>query len=125
MSEKIEKPKAEARKPETDWMAPGSPRAVSVASLRFRTGTTVDLPSAAGKSGITDERFERDPLTRVWRRKATEQTNTHRYRITYLPWLGMFAVVHHAPSELAPSGPPTMIPREWASWEPAPADETI
>jgi len=104
----------------TLFNGPAGARPIPVAILKFRNGVTYDFPKKPVATAIGDDRFEQSKDTGQWSAKSQEQVNKPRYRIVYLPWAGLHAVTFYPAGEVRPFGSPVFIPREWASWEPAP-----
>jgi hypothetical protein len=110
--------KSDETKPPAYMIGPGGARAIPVKQLRIPAGSShvMELPGNAAAKTISD-----DGLTRGADGLLHEAApNKPRNKISYLPWLGCFAVECFRPSDggLASVGPVTMIPREWAQWVP-------
>lgn len=95
-------------------VGPGGARPVPVKMLRFKTGITVELPKRPAATTVADETMQLGADGVMVERPI----NIPRYKINYLPWLGMHAISFFQPGEKEPLGKPILIPREWATMEP-------
>lgn len=85
----------------TDWLTgPGGQKAIPVAVVEF--ARPIDFPGKAMTVKLVD----------------SEQKNTARHRIYFLPWMRVIAVLAYKPNEETPTAPPRFVHESLCAWDP-------